>query len=199
MILSKRKMPEVRDNLGSLAHCLNQLEEFRRAMSTVTGNAGRRRAIDMVAEAMSYRGLIGTWLASTNARMEIVAPEGEILRTEMRPENFYAILQILTTNAMEWQAGSAAPQMRLAFGCSDSFCEMRFSDSGPGIPAELAQRIFEPLFSRKEAGRGMGLTIARHLVEVHGGHMYLVQDGRRKGANMFMALPRKRARATVYG
>jgi signal transduction histidine kinase len=198
-VLAKRRVPEARENLDSLTASLARLEEFQRAMSTVTGSADRRRAIDMLAEAMAYRDLIGPWLDSANARMDIMAPEGEVLRTEMRPENFYAVLQILISNAMEWQAGSPCPEMRLSFECSESFCKMLFSDNGPGIPPELTERVFQPLFTRKEGGRGMGLTIARQMVEVHGGHMYLVQDGRRKGANLMVALPRKRSRATVYG
>jgi hypothetical protein len=63
-ILSNRKVPEVRDNLENLAACLGQLEEFQRAMSTVTGNADRRRAIDMVAEARNYQRLIDAWLVN---------------------------------------------------------------------------------------------------------------------------------------
>ncbi len=196
--LANRKVPEVREDLESLASCLAQLEEFQRAMSTVTGSADRRCGIDMVAEATGFRDLMRTWLMLAAAQMEITVTAGEILRTEMRPENFYAILQILMTNAMEAQAGSPAPEMRISFGCSENFCEMLFSDSGPGIPPELSEKIFEPLFSRKEGGRGMGLTIARQMVEVHGGQMYVLQDGRRIGANLLVALPRKRSRATVY-
>ena len=45
----------------------------------------------------------------------------------------------------------------------------------------------------------MGLTIARQLVESHGGRISVILDGRRKGANFQILLPRKRSRATIYG
>jgi signal transduction histidine kinase len=45
----------------------------------------------------------------------------------------------------------------------------------------------------------MGLTIARQLVEAHGGHISAIIDGRRKGAAFQILLPRKRSRATIYG
>jgi signal transduction histidine kinase len=44
----------------------------------------------------------------------------------------------------------------------------------------------------------MGLTIARRLLEAHGGSIHLIQDGRRRGANFRVRLPRKRSRATFY-
>jgi signal transduction histidine kinase len=43
------------------------------------------------------------------------------------------------------------------------------SDTGRGIPAEEQRRVFEPFFSRKQAGTGLGLTIARRIVAAHGG------------------------------
>jgi two-component system sensor histidine kinase HydH len=43
------------------------------------------------------------------------------------------------------------------------------ADSGGGIPEENLARIFEPYFTTKADGSGLGLTIARRIVEVHGG------------------------------
>jgi hypothetical protein len=44
----------------------------------------------------------------------------------------------------------------------------------------------------------MGLTIARQLVDLHAGRIGLMIDGRRRGANFQILLPRKRSRATIY-
>ena len=43
------------------------------------------------------------------------------------------------------------------------------ADDGPGIEAELLPRIFDPYFSTHDAGTGLGLPIARRIVEEHGG------------------------------
>jgi len=43
------------------------------------------------------------------------------------------------------------------------------ADAGPGLPADLGDRIFEPFVSSKEAGMGLGLSICRRIVESHGG------------------------------
>jgi signal transduction histidine kinase len=45
-------------------------------------------------------------------------------------------------------------------------------DDGPGIAADDCERVFEPLVTTKASGMGMGLTIARAIVEAHGGRMW---------------------------
>jgi len=62
-------------------------------------------------------------------------------------------------------------------------------DSGPGVPAAVAGRIFEPFFSTKEVGQGtgLGLSIALGIVEAHGGTLVLVNSDR--GACFRLTLP----------
>jgi signal transduction histidine kinase len=52
---------------------------------------------------------------------------------------------------------------------------IRVEDDGPGIPRELRSRIFEPGFSTKESGWGIGLSLAKRIVEEnHGGELVLL-------------------------
>ncbi len=46
---------------------------------------------------------------------------------------------------------------------------MVFEDQGSGIPAEVYERIFEPLFSTKGFGVGLGLPVVKQIMEQHGG------------------------------
>ena len=67
--------------------------------------------------------------------------------------------------------------------------EISVGDSGPGIPANVMPHIFEPLFSTKTRGAGLGLTIARRFVENHGGTIR-VESEPGKGARFILRLPR---------
>lgn len=156
-------------------------------------------AIDLAAEVENYLEMIEPFLEANEVNAKIEKEDSEVLRSEMRPETFYGILQILTANSLDWLRNQEEdPRIRITLKGTEDCCEMIFSDNGPGVPFELAEAIFEPLFTRKEGGRGMGLTIARRLVELHGGSIVLLTDGRRRGANFLVSLPRKRSRATLY-
>jgi signal transduction histidine kinase len=197
-ILFHRRMPDVRESMTRLDASLRRIEETIRVMSAATGSAERSRTIDLVAEAGTYRQLIEPMLTARGVVMELVEPEGDVLRTEMRPETFFSLLQIMTSNALDWTRAGESHRIKLTLRGTDGTCELIFSDTGTGVPFELAENIFEPSFTRKEGGRGMGLTIARQIVEAHGGRIGLITDARRNGANFLVTLTRKRSRATGY-
>ena len=50
--------------------------------------------------------------------------------------------------------------------------EVSITDSGPGIPIDKLKDVFEPFYTTKENGMGMGLSIARTIVEAHGGQIW---------------------------
>ncbi|MGA8658652.1 MAG: HAMP domain-containing sensor histidine kinase [Chthoniobacterales bacterium] len=62
-------------------------------------------------------------------------------------------------------------------------------DSGPGVPDELKEKIFEPFVSSRSEGSGLGLAIAREIVEAHAGTLRCVNG--RKGARFEIRLPRR--------
>jgi len=62
------------------------------------------------------------------------------------------------------------------------------SDTGVGLPPQLAEQIFDPFFTTKPHGTGMGLRISRSIIESHGGRLWTVgSDGR--GATFYLNLP----------
>ncbi|KAA0259456.1 response regulator [Deferribacter autotrophicus] len=74
------------------------------------------------------------------------------------------------------------------FGLSSGkYVEIRVKDSGPGIPYELSDKIFEPYFSTKEKGHGLGLAVCYSIIKKHNGIIYLNQ-GADKGAEFVILL-----------
>ena len=70
----------------------------------------------------------------------------------------------------------------------DAGVEVVVADHGPGIPAERKARIFDPYFTSKSDGTGLGLTLVRQTVEAHGGSIR-VSDTPGGGATFRLWLP----------
>jgi two-component system sensor histidine kinase HydH len=74
----------------------------------------------------------------------------------------------------------------------DEAISVAVRDSGPGIPPEKVASIFEPYFTTKPEGSGLGLWIAQQIVTAHGGTLK-AQNGQERGAVFSMLLPLKRS------
>jgi signal transduction histidine kinase len=72
------------------------------------------------------------------------------------------------------QAAGRKGAVHIVAASRDGFAEVRIADSGAGIPDEIRARIFEPFFTTKHRGSGLGLPVARRVVESHGGTLELV-------------------------
>jgi two-component system sensor kinase FixL len=62
-------------------------------------------------------------------------------------------------------------------------------DRGPGIPGETLDRLFEPFYTTKSDGIGMGLAISRSIIEVHGGRLWAESNQPEPGATFYFTLP----------
>ncbi len=70
--------------------------------------------------------------------------------------------------------------------------QVRVADTGPGIPSDVLPHIFEPFFSTKEGGTGLGLALTRQIVEEHGGRID-VESKAGQGTKFLVWLPGERA------
>jgi signal transduction histidine kinase len=112
-----------------------------------------------------------------------------------------AILNLLQ-NA--WQACTEGehecPQATVAITTRvvDGALVLRVADNGPGIPEDIRERIFDPLFSTKSFGVGLGLPLVRQIVEQHGGEIAMdtVLD---EGTTITMTLPLTAGRSPLPG
>ena len=88
--------------------------------------------------------------------------------------------------AMKETSGELTIKSQLA---EDDSVLISVSDTGVGLPAEQADRIFDAFFTTKPHGIGMGLAISRSIIESHGGRMWAAGNAKR-GATFYFTLPK---------
>jgi CheY-like chemotaxis protein/anti-sigma regulatory factor (Ser/Thr protein kinase) len=144
------------------------LDAARRVEATVraTGRAGRHR--------LSVAGT-PTWVDGDAARIE-------------------QVLANLVTNALKYTPSDGS--IAVSVGEDGRNAVVRVSDTGRGIAPELLPRIFDMFVQgeqapeRAQGGLGIGLTLVRRLVELHGGHVQAASAGVGMGSTFTVAFPR---------
>ena len=94
----------------------------------------------------------------------------------------------LVDNAITALRGRGQVEIRLRYRQADAKVQIIVSDNGPGISDEDKSRLFEPDFSTKKAGMGLGLTIVNTIVAEHDGTIR-VEDNHPHGARFAITLP----------
>jgi signal transduction histidine kinase len=94
----------------------------------------------------------------------------------------------LVLNALQAVPSGGTVTIRSGLGPGESRASVAVSDTGPGIPAEHLDRVFEPYFTTKEGGTGLGLALARKIVEEHQGTIR-AENGPGGGATFTVTLP----------
>ena len=100
------------------------------------------------------------------------------------------IIVNLVVNAMDALSGAPRANRMVTISTSrgDDFALLSVSDTGPGIDVDKLKSVFEPFFTTKPKGMGMGLSIARTIVETHEGRMW-AENRPGGGASFYVELP----------
>jgi signal transduction histidine kinase len=172
-----RHLATAEREVAAAASIVDSLLDFARERVPVTAPVG---VADLVEESLS--------VAVPPASVEVVrdgldgAPPVLADRQQLRQ----VVLNLLT-NAYEAMDGSSGVLTIAARGRGDDL-EIRVSDSGPGMDAETAAHVFEPFFTRKAKGIGLGLPVTKRIVEKHGGTI-VAESTPGQGATFVLALP----------
>jgi signal transduction histidine kinase len=98
------------------------------------------------------------------------------------------VLLNLITNAIKAMGTVDGPRV-LAVSSNvrdDGAVMISVADTGPGVEAEDVQRVFNPLFTTKSGGMGMGLSICRSIIEAHDGMLWIVPNAPRGSVFQFV-------------
>ncbi len=119
-------------------------------------------------------------------------PEEEVMVMGNAIQLEQVVLNLLT-NARDALASVSQKVITIVCSIEAESIALRVSDTGPGIPADLEQRVFDPFFTTKEvgAGTGLGLSITYGIIKDHQGTI-MVENDPGEGAHFLIQLPRTR-------
>jgi signal transduction histidine kinase/CheY-like chemotaxis protein len=166
-----------------------RIEDARREVSAIVDDV--KRATDIIDRNHSFyrRGSSQRELIDLNeiirhmiAVLRDAADRNSIsIRTELDPElakttadrvQLQQVLMNLMLNGIEAMKGGSGALMIASKVSEDGQLMVSVSDSGIGLPAEGAKRIFEAFFTTKPDGTGIGLPLSRRIIESHGGRLW---------------------------
>ena len=181
---------------GRLEAILKQSDVMSSIFRRIEPFGGRKRGRptsirleDLIAHSCS---VLDTEISEVGLELELPITNTEV--TVDQAEIQQVIINLLQ-NSLYWIRKAPVESRHLVvhvFRKRPEEVEVIFSDSGPGIPPEFRERIFEPYFSTKPDGVGLGLSIAGEIItDYYGGVLELLEVGPLKGASFRFTLNRR--------
>lgn len=130
--------------------------------------------------------LIGPMLESRNIELSVALDESLPCVMADR-DSLYQVFLNLVNNSCEAMPSEGQLEITTRYLRQSKEVEIVFSDSGAGIAPHIVERLFEPMFTTKQSGGGLGLVIARDIITEHHGRIELVSGS--SGAVFLLALP----------
>ena len=107
---------------------------------------------------------------------KVIKQFGALPRTDADPMQLHQVFLNLVINAIDAMPEGGTLTVRTAFDTMDRFIQVEIADTGHGIDPKHAANIFQPFFTTKPKGTGLGLPICRQLVEQHGGTIVATEN-----------------------
>lgn len=168
--------------MSALAHMDGDLERLKRVANRFEriGRPPKKQKVDigdLVERVAAYFRVRVPTLAQ-RVTINSTRDEGPLM-VDGDPVLLEWAIESLAKNAIDALAGRDGRVDMSATALPEGRVRVRVSDTGPGVPRELGKRIFEPGFSTKDHGWGIGLPLARRIIrDNHGGELVLVPSER---------------------
>jgi signal transduction histidine kinase len=156
--------PEIRDALAVAIERNDHLNRFMRNFADVIRlPEPRRENFDLHALLKRVGQLMEFKAREQGVRLEWQLAEGP-LQVSADPGQIEQVLINVVKNALEAIEGGGT----ITFQTSRRPAQLVIADTGKGIPAEVADKLFTPFFTDKAGGQGIGLTLTREILTAHG-------------------------------
>jgi signal transduction histidine kinase len=174
----------IAEEIGHIDTIVRNFIEFSRPPKLKMQRASPSDVVDNVLQLLRHR------LESFDVavRLERIRRLPEI---QADPEQLKEVFINLIDNACESMEEGGLIRINEKEGTDESYgrvVQIRLSDDGPGVPESFQDKIFQPFFTAKEGGSGLGLSIAARIVEEHNGRLDLISKYG-NGATFIVTLP----------
>ena len=177
-------------NAQAQARIVDDILDVARGMS---GNVRvELEHVDLVSLAQRSVEAIAPTAVAKKIRVDVRGREPITIAAD--PNRLQQVVWNLLSNAVKFTP--AGGQVTVDVSANDGFAVLTVTDTGVGIPPEFLPYVFDKFrqadasFTRQHGGLGLGLAIARHLIELHGGSIEARSAGEGNGATFVVRLPR---------
>jgi signal transduction histidine kinase len=184
--LRGRSLAVLEEEIGRLDRLLRSFLDFARPAEV------ERRAVELAPILEQKLNLVSARAASRSISIEVEQPVEPVV-LEADAGHVRQLLLNLLLNALDAAPVGGRVSVRVAREPAvgpggDPGVVVEVADNGPGLPAALGERIFDPFVTTKESGLGLGLSICRRIAESHGGSI-AAADRPGGGASFVVRLP----------
>ena len=171
VLLDQDRLTDVRGNLHRIAHVVDRLGRLTSQLKVFAHKASIPMAtVEVQPVIANAQFVVSQRLRDQGVELEVVVrpPHLAAVAEEARLEQ---VLVNLLANAIDAMAASPLRRLLVEAQAIENRCVIAVSDSGPGVPADVVPRLFEPFTTTKAAGAGLGLglMISAHVVRELGG------------------------------
>ena len=181
------KAKETMDKAAAQAARAGQI--IRRLRNFVEKGHPERRteSLNKVMEEASALALVGAKESNVRVHMALLPDDASVMIDKIQIQQ---VILNLVRNAVEAMADCDRRELTIATAAepeSPSLMRVTVSDTGPGLPPDVAAQLFQPFVTTKQKGMGLGLSICRSIIEAHGGSLW--QERTAEGTAFHFTVP----------
>lgn len=171
------------EQIDALTHIANEFSNFAKLPQPVIAEIDLISLLKAVVALFDGDGNVHVELELNSSEPKIIVPGDK--------EMLLRVLNNLVSNGIQAVSMNTVARIIISAETREDFVLVRVKDNGTGIPKDQVQTIFEPYFTTKSTGTGLGLAMVKQIVETHHGTIEIEYTSE-KGTTVLVSLPRLR-------
>ncbi|WP_234494285.1 sensor histidine kinase [Vibrio maritimus] len=187
--IDKHKVDRAKDNLNRIVALTERMAKISQQLKSFArrSDANELSEVKLAPVLFSTIELIQPQLKSHQVKLDCVIDQQDIL-VVINPIQLEQVLINLMTNAMQAMENSPQKQLNLSVETTNQAVTIHVDDSGPGLQNYSEESLFEPFYTTKENGLGLGLSISQQIIQNLHGKIHVTQSSL-GGARFSVELP----------